>query len=346
MTPEGRGKLVSQEEVFAQLDALNRDFSWEEISNRSSSFQREFSSLAADMQISFCLAKLTEENLYEAIQYHTTHKSRWPADHSLQYPDSGGVAPIHPEKLINVWVADLGGEVSGFAQMPGGPPTTDGIVVDYRFFGIGGHTHSAYNEGKTLTHLMGNYLNLYPIWGKGERGSDDEVPDTPIHNAPNVGCPGPNHLSTLGENIPEMYMNFMDNTDDACMSMFTQGQKERVHTLFQPRGAREGLLTAEPSTLCQTESLVQAYGIDDREKVDIFPNPAIHNFSIRTDITESYIHSVMVFNSLGRLVYEESLFTHKGKKKFQINCEDWSPGLHVIQLNTSQETITKKLLIK
>lgn len=38
-----------------------------------------------------------------------------------------------------------------------------------------------------------------------------------------------------------MTMNYMDYVDDACMYMFSDGQRNRMRALFAPGGVREGL---------------------------------------------------------------------------------------------------------
>jgi hypothetical protein len=119
--------------------------------------------------------------------------------------------------------------------MPGGPSATDGIVLDYRFLGSLGTVKAPYDQGKTLTHLVGNYLGLNDLWGNGHC-ADDLVDDTPPHNAPNFGCPGYRHISTCDDNPVEMTMNFMDNTDDACMYMFTAGQVRRMRAALGESG--------------------------------------------------------------------------------------------------------------
>lgn len=58
-----------------------------------------------------------------------------------------------------------------------------------------------------------------------------------------------------------MFMNYMDYTDDACMNIFTQDQRDRVRALFAPNGVRRsfienpyGLSIVGPSMLCISEN--------------------------------------------------------------------------------------------
>ena len=39
-----------------------------------------------------------------------------------------------------------------------------------------------------------------------------------------------------------MTRNYMDDVDDACMYMFTEGQKVRMRAIFLAGGAREAMI--------------------------------------------------------------------------------------------------------
>lgn len=343
--------LVSYSDVELQLNALNRDFNKEDYSERHPADTREgFSAVAADMEIQFCLAKLSGDLAnQDPVHYVNTPRNSWPVDHSVQLPDSGGVAPWEPEHYINVWVVDLEDGGSGFAQFPGGPSATDGIVIDYRFFGIGGDTYSEYNQGKTLTHLMGNYLNLFPLWGKGRKCSDDGVGDTPIHNAPNIGCPSYKHVTVCSGYQVEMSMNFMDNTDDACMYMFTEGQKQRVHTLFISGGARESLLSTG-TTACNTSShftFTDPSSLSDGgAEMEVFPNPARTTLYLRLTSINGGRLTVNVSSSIGQQVYHERMSLQQGNQEFQIPCHNWAPGVYFIQASFPEGTLTESITVQ
>jgi hypothetical protein len=153
-----------------------------------------------------------------------------------------GLPPTSPTSALNIWVCDLSSGLLGYAQFPGGPSSTDGVVVDYQAFGTaaGYSMYSAYNLGRTATHEVGHWLNLRHIWGD-RRCGDDLVGDTPQHDGSNGGCPSENHRSKCSGRPLEQWMNYMDYTYDACMYMFSNGQKLRMDAAVS--ASRPALLT-------------------------------------------------------------------------------------------------------
>ncbi|NLU40545.1 MAG: hypothetical protein GXX78_16830 [Bacteroidales bacterium] len=137
-----------------------------------------------------------------------------------------------------MWVCNLSGGLLGYAQFPGGESSTDGVVITFDSFGRTGTLNPPFDEGRTATHEIGHWLNLNHIWGDDGTScfGTDNVGDTPNQAGPNYGCPSHPHLSCSSN---DMFMNYMDYTDDGCMNIFTQGQKTRMHALFSSGGARE-----------------------------------------------------------------------------------------------------------
>jgi len=345
--------LVSEMQVHSQIEALNRDFNNEDYQIRHLADTREgFSDLVADMEIQFCLADFTlNGNSVSAIHYVNAAQSSWPADPTIQQSASGGIDPWSPEEIINVWVAPLAEGVSGFAQMPGGPSETDGIVIDYRFFGEKDSATTPYYQGKTLTHLIGNYLNLYDLWGQQELCSDDGVSDTPIHNGPNYGCPTYMHVTSCGNNPVEMTMNFMDNTDDPCMYMFTQGQKLRVHALFAAGGARE-LLATTPSSECDTMEAFRlvdpATPIETSEIANhffLYPNPARKTVQLGIHSKKQGRVTLKMVSPIGTVVLNRNYAVLEGHQSYLIDCKDWAAGIYYVQVAFHDETQVRELII-
>ena len=63
--------------------------------------------------------------------------------------------------------------------------------------------------------------------------------DTPIQNNENYGCPS--HPSPSCSNEGDMFQNFMDYTDDGCMNLFTNGQKNRMHATLNLRSRNNSI---------------------------------------------------------------------------------------------------------
>jgi hypothetical protein len=110
------------------------------------------------------------------------------------------------------------------------PAEGDGVVITTTAFGTTGTAASPFHLGRTLTHEIGHWLNLFHIWGDddGECTGSDQVDDTPNQGDANVQCPAFPQLSCKNGPNGSMFMNYMDYSDDACMFMFTAGQVTRM----------------------------------------------------------------------------------------------------------------------
>ncbi|MCA0238067.1 MAG: T9SS type A sorting domain-containing protein [Bacteroidetes bacterium] len=233
---------ISDAQIQSQIDVLNQDF-------RATNADRTntpaiFSSLIADFEINFCLATQDPSgNATTGIRRQQTSTTAFSSNDAVKFTAQGGLDAWDRNKYLNLWVCDLSGGLLGYAQFPGGAAATDGVVCDYLYFGTVGVATAPFNKGRTATHEIGHWLNLRHIWGDANCGSD-LVSDTPTHNTSNAGCPTYPHLSTCSGTPVEMTMNYMDYTDDACMYMFTAGQKARAQALFATGGSRVSLLTS------------------------------------------------------------------------------------------------------
>jgi len=227
---------ISLGQIQSQIDVLNEDFSGrnDDVSNTPSVFQ---GALAGNTDIRFVLENVVRKQ---------TNRRSWPINDAMKKSQMGGIDPTNPTTTLNVWVCNLGQNLLGYAQFPGGNPQTDGIVVLYSAFGSRekypqGTYISPYDLGRTATHEVGHYFNLRHIWGDATCG-DDFVGDTPVHTSYNFGCPPfPKNSTCGGVTHPMMTMNYMDYTDDPCMFMFTSGQKIRMQATYAIGGPRETL---------------------------------------------------------------------------------------------------------
>jgi hypothetical protein len=235
---------ISDARLIAQIDQLNQDF--RKLNSDASLIPAAFAGVAADMEITFCLAQQTPTGAAtNGIVRKSTTTASFSTNDNVKFSSSGGDNAWDATKYLNLWVCNQTGGILGYAQFPGGATSTDGVVLHYTTVGsrtVTG-TGSPYNLGRTATHEVGHWLNLRHIWGDATCGSD-LVNDTPTHNTANYGCPAYPKTNTCSGGGTEMTMNYMDYTDDACMYMFTSGQKARSQALFSLGGARASLLTS------------------------------------------------------------------------------------------------------
>ncbi|WP_134089981.1 zinc metalloprotease [Olivibacter sp. XZL3] len=230
---------ISDEQIQSQIDVLNADF------RRNNTDRGKVPSvweeLAADCFIDFELAP-------DGITRTQTDVESFGTDNAVKSTGMGGIDPWPTDRYLNIWVCNLQEGLLGYAQFPGGPSDTDGVVVNFRAFGTLGTAEAPFNFGRTTTHEVGHYLNLSHIFGDGRSNTcadTDYVEDTPNQLGPNYGKP--TFPKTSCNNAPngDMFMNYMDYVDDDSMFMFTKGQASRMKaTLLGPRAS---LLAAKPA---------------------------------------------------------------------------------------------------
>jgi hypothetical protein len=222
---------ISLAQIQSQIDVLNEDFA---ATNADYGLiPPAFTGVASDdCGIRFVLHSVVRKS---------TNKNSWLTNDAMKKSSQGGINPTDPTTKLNLWVCNMSGGILGYAQFPGGSSATDGVVCDDNAFGRTGTAASPFNKGRTATHEVGHWLNLRHIWGDATCGSDF-VSDTPVHNTSNGGCPTQPHLSTCSGLPREMTMNYMDYTYDACMYMFSAGQKTRMQATYATGGPRASFI--------------------------------------------------------------------------------------------------------
>jgi hypothetical protein len=228
---------ISLAQIQSQIDVLNADFN--NLNSDKNKVPSAFLGSVGNSGIKFDLHSVVRK---------ATNKKSWGTNDAMKKSSLGGIDPTNPELYLNMWVCNLGQGLLGYAQFPGGNPATDGIVVLYSAFGSkavypGGSYISRYDLGRTATHEVGHWMNLYHIWGDdgGSCSGTDRVTDTPNQGSENYGCPAFPHVSCSNGTAGDMFMNYMDYTDDRCMFMFTNGQVQRIQAVFSSAGPRAAI---------------------------------------------------------------------------------------------------------
>jgi len=237
---------ISDAQIQSQITVLNEDF--QKLNADVSKTPSAFAGLAANVGIAFTLAKRDPNgNATSGIERKSSSVTSWGTDDKMKSTATGGLNAWPAGQYLNLWVCNMGGGILGYAQFPGGAASTDGVVILSSAFGRYGSAAAPFNLGRTATHEVGHWLNLRHIWGDASCGND-LVSDTPTQQTSNAGCPAFPHRTCGNTTNGDMFMNYMDYVDDACMYMFSTGQSSRMNALFASGGARASLLTSQGGT--------------------------------------------------------------------------------------------------
>jgi hypothetical protein len=237
---------VSDEQVVSQLAVLSADFRARNADVGDT--PEPWRDLVGDAGLTFELATMgpTGEPT-TGITRRRTATAEFASDDAVKSAATGGTDAWPADRYLNLWVCPLAGGLLGYAQFPGGPAATDGVVVDFRAFGTTGTAAAPFDGGRTATHEVGHWLNLRHVWGDDGSGcaGTDLVDDTPNQAGPSTGVPTFPSVSCDNGPHGDMFVNFMDYTDDRAMVMFSAGQVERMRAcLAGPRASLTGLEAA------------------------------------------------------------------------------------------------------
>ena len=243
---------ISDDQVRSQIDVLNADFR-----ARNTDLDQvpvPFAGRVGDALVEFALATRDPDGRQTSgITRTRTRREAFDGDIATldqEIKVESGATAWASDRYLNLWVCTLGSGLLGYAQFPGGPADRDGVVILNTAFGTTGTVEPPFDRGRTATHEVGHWLNLLHIWGDDDLGcrGSDSVSDTPNQAGSNGGCPDFPRLSCRNGPHGDMFMNYMDYTDDACMFLFTRGQVSRMHaalagpraSLVGPEGGEEG----------------------------------------------------------------------------------------------------------
>lgn len=331
---------ISDAQILSQIAALNQDFRLKNLDIEN--IPEAFRGLAADTRINFCLAKV-DPNMRgtNGIIRKKTDKNYFLADDKMKFAASGGSDAWDSKRYLNIWVCKIFGRTMGYATFPGVAANVDGVVITHDVFGTTGNLRAVFNKGRTATHEIAHWLGLKHIWGDDNCGSDD-VDDTPKQASYNYNCPSFPRLSSCSETSNgDMFMNFMDLTDDACMSMFTQGQKTKMRAAFSNKGFRNSFLngfvcdstyaSGGPLPIEEEPTVIAA----PKYVIEVYPNPASHTINVRTsEAGISLLGKMMyIYNLSGQLIQNHQL----RKNTESINIQKLSAGIYVIQIGERNE---------
>jgi len=154
---------ISKAQIDSQIAVLNEDFRRRnaDIGTVPAVFQPHI----GDARVEFALATTDPDgNPTDGVTRKRTTVNGFTDDDAVKSASSG-TAAWPADEYLNIWVCRLQGGLLGYAQFPGGPAATDGVVVTHTAFGTTGTATAPFHRGRTATHEVGHWLNLRHIAG-------------------------------------------------------------------------------------------------------------------------------------------------------------------------------------
>jgi hypothetical protein len=338
---------ITDAQVQSQIDVLNRDFAKE--NSDVTWTPPQFLGRAADTEIRFCLARKDPNGVYTTgIERRLTTTTTFPypetSTNTVKKFANGGLDPWIQDNYLNIWVYDIpdASSVQGYSYNAAYATISankwrDGLVVDYKTFGtIGSASNNAAlgrNMGRTAVHEIGHYLGLCHLWGcnNDDHCATDNCADTPAQHDNNFALPAPDShsggvictpIDPLNDpSYGDLFMNYMDYTDDKARIMFTTDQKALMHTTISlyrsglnsnacgigtsapataPRGIYVNEIEQNSAKVHWINSTAISYKVDYRDvtanQTSFYSIPTYENYASLTGLTAGHNYEIKVFN--------------------------------------------------
>ncbi len=326
---------ISDAQIQSQIEILNNDFR-----RKQGTPGYNNDPVGADVGIDFKLVDIT--------RHYSTKASYSPGDMAAL----AQIASVATDRYLNIWVTIMSGQYLGYTQFPdgtglpgldpvNGAENSDGVMIDYRYFGTGGTVASrVYNGGRTTTHEVGHWLGLLHTWGDTRCGND-YIDDTPqiedANETTDVSCTDVFSTCTVTP-VRNMIENYMDYTPDRCMNIFTEGQKERIWQTLELSPRRKKMVEYNTAPLPESENLT----------VTIYPNPLQGTGSdeliVKVLLKGLRDVTVDVINQVGSTVISETFF-QTASDRLRIKPGVLARGIYAVRIRTADETQTRRLVI-
>jgi Secretion system C-terminal sorting domain/Pregnancy-associated plasma protein-A len=224
----------------------------------------------------------------------------------------------------------------GYSPLGGSPISGETVVMDFEAFGSGsgctGYVPAApYNLGRTVTHELGHFFNLDHTFAEdnGCGTDDDGIADTPKVGNATFSCPANGGVSGCVSGQKALTMNYMDYVNDACMYMFTAGQKNVMLAYLN-------------SISSQFSQTVLSTNDKDFVAFSVYPNPTkgIVNIQFANLVSD---YDVNVYDIAGRQVD----YTKSGTiDNNSITLSNATKGVYFVSIKYDNKQTTKKIVVE
>ncbi len=186
---------------------------------------------------------------------------------------------------------------------------------------------------KSAWHV-GHFFNLDHTFGNGDGcGPDDDgIADTPKVGDPSFSCPGDGSVAGCVSGEAALTMNYMDYVDDACMYMFTVGQKNVALAYIN------AILSDFKTNVLASDSFYNS-------SFSVYPNPSKGTFNLQfKEVVTDF--NVEIFDITGKMVYVNEFYQNSDLVKEIKIEEEISKGVYFMTIKTNEGLVTKKIIIE
>lgn len=246
----------------------------------------------------------------------------------------------------NLVVRNISGGILGYSPLGGSPSGGMTVVIDNNAFGkvmttspttCSGYVPGApYNLGRTLTHELGHFFNLWHTFeacdGANCATSGDRVCDTPSADTPYFTCDAPGSVST-NCGTTQLTMNYMDYVEDSCMYMFTAGQATRMTAWYNAISSQLNM-----SALANNEFVENNFTVS--------PNPNNGTFTIELkEALDNY--TIQIYDATGRLIIDNEYYQNSSLSQTIKMDNNALSGVYFVSIRSAEGgMVTKKVVIK
>lgn len=240
---------------------------------------------------------------------------------------------------MNFVVRNISGGILGYSPLGGSPSAGHTVVMDNNAFASGagctGYVPGApYNLGRTVTHELGHFFNLDHTFANDNGcGSDDDgIADTPKTGYATYDCPADGSVAGCVGGEYALTMNYMDYVNDACMYMFTEGQRLVMLSYLNVIKTQY-----HSNALLGTNEVAKS-------RFSVYPNPNKGSFSIQFEEVLSDF-SVQVVDQSGRVVLENDYAANNNMAQ-TINLNTTATGVYFVTVKSDNSVTTKKIIVQ
>ncbi|MEZ0538856.1 M43 family zinc metalloprotease [Fibrella arboris] len=335
---------ITDAQILSQIQVLNEDY--RKIAGTPGGTSTN--PVAVDTNIEFYLATQDPNGQASTGITRTYYAAKSSFDLFNDLYLLSGISYWPSNRYLNIWVVAISNRnYLGYGQFPTAADTLqglgdtderiDGVVIDHHYFGrkTGTVTSSLYCCGRTTTHEVGHWLGL--IHPNGDtRCGDDYVADTPPIEGLNETDKCTDIFSTCkpGVTTRNLIEDYMDYTPDACMNVFTAGQRDRMSAVLQLSPRRLQLILSN-TVLPETEQLT----------VLVYPNPSSSQSTVNIQFKGSQAFSTELIDARGRTIQTQT-FTASLSRQITLPVADLQAGVYIFRVRTQNETVSKRVLIQ